>query len=150
MAKTKKKPADSLGWDKISNMSAAAREAGLPAHVVQQRKRAGWTAAKALSTPVREISSKKPKATKKSTPKLKPSQENLPKVTNPLGGTGESAVPGAIEPIISPAEIEALTARPGKSEPLVAPDKDIGWLWMLTVAALVGIVLAFAHEAGFL
>jgi hypothetical protein len=151
MAKTKKTSADSLGWDKIGNISKAAREAGLPDYVVHQRKKAGWTAAKALSTPVKKIASKKPKAAKKSTPTLKPKQENLPKVTNPLGGTGESAVPGAIEPIISPAEIEALTARPEKSElPLVTPDKDTNWIWMLAVASLVGIVLAFAHEAGFL
>ena len=160
MAKTKKTPADSLGWDKIDNISKAAREAGLPDYVVHQRKKAGWTAAKALSTPVKKIASKKPKAAKKSTPKLKPKQENLPKVTNPLGGrtvympgvggVEESAVPGAIEPIISKPEIEALTARPEKSEPLVTPDKDTNWIWMLAVAALVGIVLAFAHEAGFL
>jgi len=151
MAKTKKTPADSLGWDKIDNISKAAREAGLPDYIVHQRKKAGWTAAKALSTPVKKIASKKPKAEKKSTPTLKPKQENLPKVTNPLGGTGESAVPGAIEPVLSKPEIEALTARPEKSEPpLVTPDKDTNWIWMLAVAALVGIVLAFAHEAGFL
>ena len=151
MAKTKKTSADSLGWDKIGNISKAAREAGLPDYIVHQRKRAGWPAAKALSTPVKKIASRKPKAEKKSTPTLKPKQENLPKVTNPLGGTGESAVPGAIEPIISKPEIEALTARPEKSEPpLVTPDKDTNWIWMLAVASLVGIVLAFAHEAGFL
>ena len=150
MAKTKKTPADSLGWDKIDNISKAAREAGLPDYIVHQRKKAGWTAAKALSTPVKKIASKKPKAEKKSTATLKPKQENLPKVTNPLGGTGESAVPGASEPVLSKPEIEALTARPEKSEPLVTPDKDTNWIWMLAVAALVGIVLAFAHEAGFL
>ena len=150
MAKTKKTPADSLGWDKIDNISKAAREAGLPDYIVHQRKKAGWTAAKALSTPVKKIASKKPKAAKKSTATLKPKQENLPKVTNPLGGTGESVVPGSIGPVLSKPEIEALTARPEKSEPLVTPDKDTNWIWMLAVAALVGIVLAFAHEAGFL
>jgi len=143
MAKTKKTSADSLGWDKIDSISKAAREAGLPDYVVHQRKKAGWTAAKALSTPVKKIASKKPKAAKKSTPTLKPKQENLPKVTNPLGGTGESAVPGSITPVKNP------DPRPA-APPLGTPDKDIGWIWMLTLAALVGIVVAFAHEAGFL
>ena len=143
MAKTKKTPADSLGWDKIDNISKAAREAGLPDYIVHQRKKAGWTAAKALSTPVKKIASKKPKAAKKSTPKLKPKQENLPKVTNPLGGTGESAVPGAIPPIKNP------DLRPAEP-PLVTPDKDTGWIWIVTVGLLIGIVVAFAHEAGFL
>jgi hypothetical protein len=143
MAKTKKTSADSLGWDKIDNISKAAREAGLPDYIVHQRKKAGWTAAKALSTPVKKIASKKPKAAKKSTPTLKPKQENLPKVTNPLGGTGESAVPGSITPVKNP------DPRPVEP-PLVTPDKDTNWIWMLAVASLVGIVLAFAHEAGFL
>ena len=143
MAKTKKTSADSLGWDKIGNISKAAREAGLPDYIVHQRKKAGWTAAKALSTPVKKIASKKPKAAKKSTPTLKPKQENLPKVTNPLGGTGESAVPGSITPVKNP------DPRPAEP-PLVTPDKDTNWIWILTVAALIGIVLAFAHEAGFL
>ena len=143
MAKTKKTPADKLGWDKIDNIRKAAREAGLPDYIVYQRKGAGWTAAKALATPVKKIASKKPKSEKKSTPTLKPVQENLPKVTNPLGGTGESAVPGAIPPIKNP---DLRSVEP----PLVTPDKDTGWIWMLTVAALIGIVVAFAHEAGFL
>ena len=143
MAKTKKTPADKLGWDKIDNIRKAAREAGLPDYVVYQRKGAGWTAAKALSTPVKKIASKKPKSEKKSTPTLKPAQENLPKVTNPLGGTGESAVPGSMPPIKNP------DPRPAEP-PRVTPDKDTGWIWMLAVASLVGIVLAFAHEAGFL
>ena len=151
MAKTKKTPADKLGWDKIDNISKAAREAGLPDYIVHQRKHAGWTAAKALSTPVKKIASKKPKAAKKSTPTLKPAQENLPKVSNPLGGvtisasgvsgSGESAVPGSMPPIKNP------DPRPAEP-PLVTPDKDIGWLWMLTVAILIGIVYAFASEAG--
>ena len=153
MAKTKKTPADKLGWDKIDNISKAAREAGLPDYIVHQRKHAGWTAAKALSTPVKKIASRKPMAAKKSTPTLKPAQENLPKVSNPLGGvtisvsgtsaSGESAVPGAIPPIKNP---DLRSVEP----PLVTPDKDTGWIWMLTVAALIGIVVAFAHEAGFL
>ena len=153
MAKTKKTPADKLGWDKIDNIRKAAREAGLPDYIVYQRKGAGWTAAKALSTPVKKIASRKPKAAKKSTPTLKPAQENLPKVTNPTGGvtisvsgtsgSGESAVPGSMPPVKNP------DLRPAEP-PLVTPDKDTGWIWIVTVGLLIGIVVAFAHEAGFL
>jgi len=161
MAKTKKTPADSLGWDKIDNISKAAREAGLPDYIVHQRKKAGWTAAKALSTPVKKIASKKPKAAKKSTATLKPKQENLPKVTNPLGGrtvympgvggVEESAVPGAIEPIISKPEIEALTARP-EVPPVSKKGGDFmeGAKIAFGIAVILGLLFLLLEQAGFL
>jgi hypothetical protein len=194
MAKAKKTPAKT-GWEKIGNVSQAARAAGLPVSVVMQRKHAGWTADRALSTPVKKLNRvKKAAATQakkdqKTAPKKDPVQhlkevvekKDLPKVTNPLGGTGEAgsitSVPNP-EPLLSPSEIEALTSKsavrvtqtgesavPGSitpaqavknfekrikdhEPPLVTPDKDINWIWMLAVASLIGFVVAILHEAG--
>jgi len=157
MAKAKKTPVKT-GWEKIGNISQAARAAGLPVSVVMQRKHAGWTADRALSTPVKKLNRvKKAAATQakkdqKTAPKKDPVQhlkevvekKDLPKVTNPLGGTGESAVPGSISPVTNEPRIK------DHEPPLVTPDKDINWIWILAVASLIAFVVAILHEAGVL
>jgi len=161
MAKAKKTPAKT-GWEKIGNISQAARDAGLPVSVVMQRKHAGWTADRALSTPVKKLNRVKKaaatqaKQTKKTTPKKDPVQhlkevvekKDLPKVTNPLGGTGESAVPGSITPAQAVKNFEQRIKD--HEPPLVTPDKDINWIWILAVTSLIAFVVAILHEAGIL
>jgi hypothetical protein len=174
MAKAKKTPAKT-GWEKIGNISQAARDAGLPVSVVMQRKHAGWTADRALSTPVKKLNRvKKAAATQakkdqKTAPKKDPVQhlkevvekKDLPKVTNPLGGTGEavhitptnplggtgeSAVPGSITPAQAVKNFEQRIKD--HEPPLVTPDKDINWIWILAVTSLIAFVVAILHEAG--
>lgn len=159
MAKAKKTPAKT-GWEKIENVSQAARVAGLPVSVVMQRKHAGWTADRALSTPVKQLNRvKKAAATQAKHATKVPPKKDLPKVTNPLGGTGESAVPGSIpsvtnpEPLLTSSETETLAAKSAArvtqtESPLVTPDKGVSWIWMLGVVSLIAFVVALIHEAG--
>jgi len=92
-------------WNSIENMSQLSRETGIPAHVIRQRKRAGWTVERTITTPVRKFATS----------------------------------PGVRK------------AAPKKAEaPLVAPNKDIGWMWVVAVGILVGLAVVVAQEAGVL
>ena len=118
------------------SLAELAREHGVDYSLLYSRVRNGWDLEKALTTPVQT----RKKSVKKDPP--------APKVEENTGTKTENAVPSA-ESIV-PGYTAPGTWTQNTEPPLVTPDKDTGWIWMLTVAALVGIVVAFAHEAGFL
>jgi hypothetical protein len=57
-----------MNWDEVTNMSQLSRDTGIPAHVIRQRKRAGWTVERTISTPVRKFATS-PGVRKKAAPK---------------------------------------------------------------------------------
>ena len=62
-----------MNWDEVTNMSQLSRDTGIPAHVIRQRKRAGWTVERTISTPVRKFATSpgvRKKATKKAAKKV--------------------------------------------------------------------------------
>ena len=73
-----------MNWDEVTNMSQLSRDTGIPAHVIRQRKRAGWTVERTISTPVRKFATS-PGVRKKAAPKkVAPKKVEVPKVEAPL------------------------------------------------------------------
>jgi hypothetical protein len=73
-----------MNWDEVTNMSQLSRDTGIPAHVIRQRKRAGWTVERTISTPVRKFATS-PGVRKKAAPKkVAPKKVEAPKVEAPL------------------------------------------------------------------
>jgi hypothetical protein len=74
-----------MNWDEVTNMSQLSRDTGIPAHVIRQRKRAGWTVERTISTPVREFATS-PGVRKKAAPKkVAPKKVEAPIVTPDKG-----------------------------------------------------------------
>ncbi len=70
-----------MNWDEVTNMSQLSRDTGIPAHVIRQRKRAGWTVERTISTPVRKFATS-PGVRKKAAPKkVAPKKVEAPIVT---------------------------------------------------------------------
>jgi hypothetical protein len=70
-----------MNWDEVTNMSQLSRDTGIPAHVIRQRKRAGWTVERTISTPVRKFATS-PGIRKKAAPKkVAPKKVEVPLVT---------------------------------------------------------------------
>ena len=70
-----------MNWDEVTNMSQLSRDTGIPAHVIRQRKRAGWTVERTISTPVRKFATS-PGVRKKAAPKkVAPKKVEVPLVT---------------------------------------------------------------------
>jgi hypothetical protein len=148
---------------KPQNISALAREAGIPVNTVYARLRAGWTMKDALGTPVGErlgrpvvkkkvVAKKKRAAAKRKasvthtttkTTKVEYSSEpdkKLPKVTNPMAN--DSAVPGFTDPMDEHLTLASTSQRTLNGDgPIVDPSVDTSWMWGLLIVAAVGLGL---------
>jgi len=144
---------------KKQNVSALAREAGIPVNTVYARRKAGWSLQDALSVPVGERVGKKKVAPKKKraaakrratvthtstkTTKVEYASEpdkKLPKVTNPLAN--DSAVPGYIDPMDEHATLAGTTQHILKGDgPLIGMSEGAKGLWMGLVGAAVVVLL---------
>jgi hypothetical protein len=69
-----------MNWNDVTNMSQLSRDTGIPAHVIRQRKRAGWTVERTISTPVRKFATS-PGIRKKAAKKAAPKKVEAPIVT---------------------------------------------------------------------